>query len=230
MVSRCLQITEQDLHRLFAPFGPIHSVTLPTAKPTDDIKHSSERHRGFAFVWMLSHADAERALKGINGRVVGAKGKEKKTRREREEIARKKAETRLKAMRGEEVSEDEGDEEADGKVEGKEDKAGGEAKEGRAVAVDWALSKSKWEESVSQRQDDAMEVDGEEAEDEEVEEDKGVSSAEEDDEEAGGSDLDEDEDEEGVHERPHLPDTDVGTTLFVRNVPFEATEDDLRTL
>ncbi|KAG9123801.1 RNA recognition motif-containing protein [Ceratobasidium sp. 392] len=223
-------ITEDDLHRLFAPYGPIYSVTLPNAKPTDDAKTSPNRHRGFAFVWMLAHADAERAIKGVNGRVVGTKGKKKKTRKEREEIAREKAAKRLRKMKGEEESDEE-------EEEGEEANEGVKEKEGRVVAVDWALSKSKWEEAVLQRQDDeTMEVDGEEdggqsdeeQSDQEVDED---ASSEEEGSEADGSDEDEDEDEdEDVHERPQLPNTDVGTTLFVRNVPFEATEDDLRTL
>ena len=52
---------------------------------------------------------------------------------------------------------------------------------------------------------------------------------------------DEDDDDESEHsgeedgedapkDRPALPQTDVGTTLFIRNVPYDATEDDLRTL
>ncbi|KAG8702976.1 RNA recognition motif-containing protein [Ceratobasidium sp. 395] len=217
-------VTEEDLHRLFAPYGPIYSVTLPVAKPADDTNPSTSRHRGFAFVWMLAHADAERAIEGVNGQVVGAKGKKKKTRKEREDIAREKAAKRLSKMRGEEESDDD-------EVEGEEEN--GEEKEGRVVAVDWALSKSKWEEAVLQRQDgETMDVNREEDEGE-----AGEKSDEETDEEASSeseeseasSDEDEDEDEDR-HERPKLPNTDVGTTLFVRNVPFEATEDDLRTL
>lgn len=165
---------------------------------------------------MLSHADAEKALKGVNGRVVGAKGKEKKTRREREEIARQKAAARLRGMNGEEdepKEESEEESEAEGQETGK--------KEGRVVAVDWALSKSKWEEALSQRkEEEGMDLDDEEVKGESEEEsDKGEESEEEESEEDGEP-----------HERPQLPDTDIGTTLFVRNVPFEATEEDLRTL
>ncbi|CAE6349255.1 unnamed protein product [Rhizoctonia solani] len=212
-------ITESDLHELFAPYGPIFSITLPAAQ-FEGSESKTGRHRGFAFVWMLSHADAERALAGVNGRTVGAQKKQRKTRREREEAARAKAAARLRAMKGEEP-EDEDSEEED------EDKADGPAKEGRVVAVDWALSKSKWEEAVSQRQDEeAMEVDEQEGEgEEEVEPGSEIDSSEEEIEEES-----DEESEEEPHERPQLPDTDVGTTLFVRNVPFEATEDDLRTL
>ncbi|KAH7338464.1 hypothetical protein B0J17DRAFT_695265 [Rhizoctonia solani] len=217
--------SQRDLHELFAPYGPIYSITLPTAQ-SDESESKPARRRGFAFVWMLSHGDAERALKGVNGRTVGAQKKQRKTRREREEAARAKAAARLRAMKGGVPEENEESEEE----EKEDDHAEGPAKEGRVVAVDWALSKSKWEESVSQRQDEeAMEVDeqGEDEEEEEGEESESeVNSSEEEVSEEGS----EDEDEEGPHERPKLPDTDVGTTLFVRNVPFEATEEDLRTL
>ncbi|QRW07102.1 RNA recognition motif protein [Ceratobasidium sp. AG-Ba] len=227
-------VTEDDLHQLFAPYGPIYSVTLPSAKSTDDTKPTSNRHRGFAFVWMLAHADAERAIKGVNGRVVGAKGKKKKkTRREREEIAREKAAKRLKKLRGEEES-DEEEEEKD-----EDEPVEGEEKEGRVVAVDWALSKNKWEETVAQRQDeDTMDVDeagdGEKEDEDDEEEENEDDEDEDDDEDSFVQENSEAEngssDEEETHERPLLPNTDVGTTLFVRNVPFEATEDELRTL
>ncbi|CAE6494033.1 unnamed protein product [Rhizoctonia solani] len=215
-------VTERDLHELFAPYGPIFSITLPAAQ-SEESDSKPGRHRGFAFVWMLSHADAERALKGVNGRTVGAQKKQKKTRREREEAAREKAAARLRAMKGE-VPENE-----DSEREEKDDHANETLKEGRAVAVDWALSKDQWEETVSQRRDEeAMEVDGEEGEDEEGEEES-ESEAGSSEEEVSEEDSDGGSEEE-PHERPQLPDTDVGTTLFVRNVPFEATEDDMRTL
>ncbi|KAG9080463.1 RNA recognition motif-containing protein [Ceratobasidium sp. 370] len=73
-----------------------------------------------------------------------------------------------------------------------------------------------------------MEVDeeGEEQSDgDEEDEEKEVNSADEESEAEGSL-----EEDEKAHERPQLPNTDVGTTLFVRNLPFEATEDDLRTL
>ncbi|KAG8684723.1 RNA recognition motif-containing protein, partial [Ceratobasidium sp. 423] len=221
-------VTERDLHELFAPYGPIFSITLPTTQ-SDEPESKPGRHRGFAFVWMLSHADAEHALKGVNGRTVGAQKKQKKTRREREEAAREKAAARLRAMKGEEP---EGNE--DSEEEEKGDHADEPLKEGRVVAVDWALSKSKWEETVSQRQDEEMEIDGQ-GEEEEEEEEGGEEEGDKSRSEAGSSEEEvsegsDEESEEELHERPQLPNTDVGTTLFVRNVPFEATEDDMRTL
>jgi nucleolar protein 4 len=42
------------------------------------------------------------------------------------------------------------------------------------------------------------------------------------------SESNEEDEEESV--KPQLPLTETGTTVFIRNVPFDATEDDLRTL
>ncbi|GAB1521077.1 RNA recognition motif-containing protein [Rhizoctonia solani] len=219
-------VTESDLHALFAPFGPIFSITLPAAQ-SEGSESKPGRHRGFAFIWMLSRADAERALNSVNGRTVGAQKKQRKTRKEREEAARAKAAARLRAMRGEEPEAEESEEE--GEEEGEDENADAPVKEGRVVAVDWALSKSKWEETVSQRQDEAMEVD-EQDDDEEAESGNEVGSSEEEEDEEEEEEASDEDSEEEPHERPQLPDTDVGTTLFVRNVPFEATEDDLRAL
>ena len=98
----------------------------------------------------------------------------------------------------------------------------------RVVAVDWALSKDKWEEvkkeggEVKQEREDS---DG--ASDE--------ASGEEDEAEESGVEEDEDvemkeEDEDVKPVKPTLPTVDVGSTLFIRNLPFEVTEQELNTL
>ncbi|SPO20193.1 related to Nucleolar protein NOP4 [Ustilago trichophora] len=76
----------------------------------------------------------------------------------------------------------------------------------RTVAVDWALSKKDWEAK---------------ADESEPEED-----AEEEGKEAEAASGDESEPEE----RPKLPAPEEGTTLFVRNLPYQATEEELRNL
>jgi len=117
---------------------------------------------------------------------------------------------------------------------------------GRPIAVDWALSKERWEGEKGKFE--------EEAEDKDVDMDSDRESDSEDD---SDSDSDEalSEDGLGVHEidadsvtqpdgdsvsegdsdrgepvKPQLPQPDAGTTLFIRNVPYEATEDELRIL
>ncbi|GAC93349.1 hypothetical protein PHSY_000914 [Pseudozyma hubeiensis SY62] len=75
----------------------------------------------------------------------------------------------------------------------------------RAVAVDWALSKKDYEAKADE------------------------SESEEDAEDADGQDADS-ADEDDASERPQLPAPEEGTTLFVRNLPYQATEEELRNL
>ncbi|EST06452.1 RNA recognition motif domain protein [Kalmanozyma brasiliensis GHG001] len=70
----------------------------------------------------------------------------------------------------------------------------------RTVAVDWALSKKDWEAKADE-------------------------SEPEDSPDAAGSD-----DEDEPAERPQLPAPEEGTTLFIRNLPYQATEEELRNL
>lgn len=226
-------ITEQDLRAVFLPYGPIYSVDMPVKDSEDGGK---PRAKGFAFVWMLSRKDAERAMEGANGtkveagmaaRLVTDKQKKKKQRREEE-----KAEKVAKGQ-GEEAEEEE------------RDGSGARSKE-RMIAVDWALSKDKWQaEKAKQEQEDAdadmqMEEDDEEgsADSDGSESDDAQIGLHEGDSEGEGSGGSSDEydpsdsEEDGTEDRvkPALPPPETGTTLFVRNVPFEATEDELRTL
>lgn len=78
----------------------------------------------------------------------------------------------------------------------------------RVVAVDWALSKKDWE----------AKADESEPEDD----------AEADDKPSDAASGDEEDDEPA--ERPKLPAPEEGTTLFVRNLPYQATEEELRNL
>ena len=115
--------------------------------------------------------------------------------------------------------------------------------EGRPVAVDWALSKEKWEETQQsgKKADDIEET---------AEQDNASISSSSDNEvtNASGSngELDEDEDRDNEHveldkksegiidedipAKPKLPSVDVGSTLFIRNLPFETTEAELNLL
>lgn len=221
-------ITEQDLRAVFLPHGPIHSIHIPTGE--------GDKAKGFAFVWMLSKKDAEKALEECNGTAVRAgmaeglvtdKQKRKKLRREE-----KKRNSALK------VGGDDGDE-----IE-----AGAKTLEERVIAVDWALSKEKWQEEQAKM--DVDEQDGQFGAKSESSSNSGSSNSGSDDEsshsdeylgvnegDSGSSDDDgADEDEDVVDilaetsVKPTLPPPETGTTLFVRNVPFAATEDELRTL
>lgn len=219
-------ITSQDLRAIFLPYGPIHAIDIPLS--------DEGKGRGFAFVWMLSRKDAEQALERTNGNsirpglaeaLIGDKQKRKKARREEK-----------KRLMGHEEAEE---------VEAENHEAAGSSVKERTIAVDWALSKGKWEEEQAKTM--------EESEDE-ADDDIPVSSEGTGSENSLSSDEEEFPREEnfnvssdniGVHEgetdedarsegdiptRPQLPPPETGTTLFVRNVPFSATEDDLRSL
>jgi nucleolar protein 4 len=214
---------EQDLRALFLPFGPIHAVHVPSTTAED----GTPRGRGFAFVWMLSKADAARALAGVNGTKVRAG----LAARLAEEKNKKKKDARLER-----------------KKEGAEGDADDAAAKERVVAVDWALSKDRWEEEKTKAEEAGEDTEMDEAEasgsgsgssssSEEGDSDDedgglGVDDEDSDQDADSGSDDDDERDEADAEApvKPTLPQTDVGTTLFVRNVPYEATEDDLRQL
>ena len=200
--------------------------------------------RGFAFIWYLSKKDAERAIDGVNGREVtpGAITAPTMNKKERARL-RRKLRKQAEGEEGEDANAEEDVEEEDDKKEESSKVSG----KGRIVAVDWALSKDRYEEAKT--------IDaGEETSDEEVsnvedadsDEDKesdehgskneseasGVED-EENDEDASLSENEMDVDEHSENEesgKPTLPPPEVGTTLFVRNVPFDATEDEIRIL
>jgi len=205
-------IKEEDIKATFLPHGPIHSIDIP--------KTEDGRAKGFAFIWMMSKGDAQRALEKCNGmkiragiaeQFVQAKQKKKKQVRIEEKISKEK--TRKEQENAE------------------EDVAGVE----RIIAVDWALSKDRWkEEKAKMEVDEDVETDEGDSDDgggSENEDDSGPGSGSDGEEGLGDSSEEEGEgDEAEKPQKPQLPAPEAGTTLFVRNIPFEATEDELRVL
>jgi nucleolar protein 4 len=213
------QITADDLRALFTPHGAIHSVHIPTVphQPDHDAPSRSTPPtttkkplaRGFAFVWFLSKQDAARAISRVNGaKVYGGYAADKAIAAANKIAGRK------------EISKKKNEENA------------------RVIAVDWALSKDKWKEvnpsGENAEGDDEGSIlkihSGDEEEEEKYEDGKESSSTSQDEED--GDDVDDDairgsatSDQTG-----HPPPPAEGTTLFIRNVPFEATDDDLKEL
>ncbi|KAL5483572.1 NOP4 [Sanghuangporus weigelae] len=233
-------ITENDLRALFLPFGPIYSIDIPMSNSsTEDAKNDNRKPRakGFAFVWFFSKKDAEKAIAGVNGHAIEAGSivaptLNKKERQRLRRQLREKAKTDTGEDPENEDDNSSGDEDVIESSE-KTPKTGGAGS--RILAVDWALSKDKWEEAK------AKTLDEQPAENEEASESEADSSSDlrdEDDEESearSDESLEDDEDDEERPDaeepiKPTLPQTDVGTTLFVRNLPFDATEDELRVL
>ncbi|KAI5851924.1 RNA recognition domain-containing protein-containing protein [Tricharina praecox] len=111
--------------------------------------------------------------------------------------------------------------------------------EGRTVAVDWAVEKEEWEKARKDEEPAAVkdEVEEEDDDDDDQEEDEDVDGGvdiEDDDEEEGSDaeneddEMDEDEDDEDDEDDDEdRPPTDSTTTLFIRNLPYSATDDSL---
>ena len=235
--------TEQDIRAVFLPYGPIHSIHIPM----DDVQSSEPqlelpaeggptaavrkpRTKGFAFVWMLSKKDAEKAIEGCNGTVLRAgmaqsliSDKQKKKKERRLEAKRLRGSTAKKEEGG---GEDEGE-----KMENGQQEEGNKSTE-RVIAVDWALSKDRWEEERAKmdvEKDDSPESDANSGS--ETDTDNECLGMDGDGSEENDSESN-DEEEENEEERvkPQLPPPETGTTVFIRNIPFDATEDELRTL
>ncbi len=212
---------------MFLPFGPIYSVHIPLANVEEGKKPKA---RGFAFIWFFSKKDAERAIEGVNGKAVvaGAISAPTMNKKERARLRRKLRESQGKP--NEEDAEDSDDEgsKPDGHSEPQNTNE-------RIVAVDWALSKDKWEDAKALGGGDDEKVEGSEGSDsdEQAEEDSAVSGSEasgSEDDELDEMDVDEQRSDDEEPTKPTLPAPEEGTTVFVRNVSFDSTEDDLRTL
>ena len=212
-------ITEQDLRAVFLPHGSIYSVDIPQVNMNDDaIAENSKpaaprRGKGFAFVWMWNRKEAETAMNACNGIQVRA-GLATDLIKEKQ--------TKKKALREErkqvEASKSFGD-------------------PGRIIAVDWALSKNKWEDekkhlgrdtpsgSQSEQEGDD-DTEGSQAVADEQGDEPDSDSEEGSGDEVTVGDVSDDRELAG----PTLPQPEAGTTLFIRNIPFLATEDELRAL
>jgi len=59
-------ISEEELHRLFEPYGVVESAKLATDRDTG-------RSRGFGFVEMSNDSEAESAIAGLDGSAAGGR-------------------------------------------------------------------------------------------------------------------------------------------------------------
>ncbi|KAF8552784.1 RNA-binding domain-containing protein [Imleria badia] len=199
-------VTEQDLRAIFLPYGPIHSIHIPQAEVGDVKTEADAEHEG-----------SSKAARSKGFAFVWM-------------LSKKDAESALEKCNGMKV-------------------VAGMASDIRVIAVDWALSKERWvkeKEKLAEPDDDVekdMEIDDAErdasaSEDGEADSElEQLGIHEEGSGDEGGEDEDEDEDEDDGEDsdgdspkKPQLPHTDTGNTLFIRNIPFTATEDEIRTL
>ncbi|CAO1625472.1 unnamed protein product [Parajaminaea phylloscopi] len=227
-------VDASDLRAVFLPFGPIYKIDIPqkAAEPkrarggeqgegegegggaevdadadavASEAKSSSAaaaatpairtKGRGFGFVWLVSRADAARALEGVNGRAI--------RHGEAEKVAAKAA----KGSKGRQIAQKQLKDVRD------------DAQPERIVAVDWALSKTEWKKKEEEEGEEDKEGEGEG----EGEKDAEVDGADSDADGSGSQSADSDEEAQ----KPALPTPSEGTTLFVRNLPYEAAETEL---
>ena len=201
--------TEQDLRAVFLPYGPISSVHIPTSQKVVEGGENAPgkpRMKGFAFVWMLSRKDAERAMEGCNGITVRAGTAETLVSDKQKRKKQRRIELKMKAADNEEEDEEMADaQEEEEKEEMVDDKRATE----RVIAVDWALSKDKWKEDKAKMTEDVG-VDEGSSNDEDSDGDEGIEI---DDDEHSDSDSDSNE-EKPTKARLPLPKA-AGTTLFL---------------
>ncbi|KAG0262091.1 RNA recognition motif-containing protein [Actinomortierella ambigua] len=212
------KLRETELKELFGKYGVVQDVHLPR-------KYDGGPLRGFGFVQMVSLDEAEKAITNLNGtehhgRAIAVDWALSKDRFEEAEAN---------------ASEAPAPEGAEGDVEMKET-------EQQQHEEDAEMEDAQQEEDDEEGSDDAGD-DEDEAEVElnldhhrnsEDDDDEADSEAEDEDEQAeDDDDLEADlaaldaEEEREKQEKNALPDPSEGTTLFVRNLDFEATKDDL---
>lgn len=216
--------TTSDLFALFCPFGQIHSIDLPT----DD----KGKARGFAFVWFFKKDEAAAAMAKINGVTVHGGLTEWSERIKRGGEGKKQ--TRLRKKRDQFFGEKE-EAAAEGDAAAATATSSSKTPEGRVVAVDWAISKDKFEQAEQQQEqqqklEDATQKSSAASEDDS---DEDSDEEEEDDDDDGPVPLDLSEaqqvDDEEHSEQGQEP-TEEHPTLFVRNIQFESTSADLHAL
>jgi nucleolar protein 4 len=189
----------------------IPKVTPPApsaSEPSSLQTHSKPLTRGFAFVWFLSKRDAARAIEKVNGASLYAGyAADVKFANKSQIEGRRKIRNRIKS------------------------------EDARAVAVDWALGKEKWasaqnalKENLADGDQDIMGVD-----DNDGHEDWTNESSSDMSDIASASEIDADgasaDGKGGVNSTSeHPPQPEEGSTLFIRNVPFDTTDDELKTL
>ncbi|CAM9198803.1 unnamed protein product [Chrysoparadoxa australica] len=198
---------EKDLADIFLQFGPLAEVHIPKVEVTfmrknretgQEEQHSKSKGRGFAFVQFLCMTDALRVVKDHG--MVTICGREAAVDFA---IAKKKFD---EIQAGTKAVGEEHEEEHEEEQEKEESKAA-------------FLGRSTDDEGTG-------EVDASDSEDEGTGSEEGQEGGEEEEEE-GSEEVDSEDEEEDEDEEKQPSDVSKGCTVFVRNVPFDASEDSL---
>lgn len=196
-------MTVDDLRAVFLPYGALYDVSIPLQESKTET--DSPKGRGFAFVWFVSKTDAAKAMEALNGVPLRHGAAEQSTLK------------RAKGKKGREAAKE------------ALDKVQENAQPARPVAVDWSVSQKEW---LAQEQDAQYDDDEETPEqDAEQPEESNTSTVEQDSEgDSSIEEADDDDEPETPSEPPKLATPEAGTTLFIRNLPYQATEAELKEL
>ncbi|KAF7727778.1 RNA recognition motif-containing protein [Apophysomyces ossiformis] len=195
---------EADLKRLFEKHGKVLDVQLPR-------KYEGGPLRGFAFIQFDSVKEAEAALNALNatehvGRTIAVDwslSKERFTKLEEEDKQQEETQEEVEEEQANEASAEtgEGEEQSEEEEDEDEDKDNDEEEEEEEQSADEVDADSDEEmKEATESEDEEMEVD---------------------------SDMEAEESAATKKER-RFPQVSEGTTLFVRNLLFETTEEDLK--
>ncbi|KAG1833636.1 hypothetical protein DFJ58DRAFT_822140 [Suillus subalutaceus] len=238
--------TSTDLQTTFSDLAPVRYAFVVSKKGSGESK-------GFGYVSFSIKEDAQTAFDTastegieINGRKLRVKWADKKMDKDKFESSKERVEKDKFRSSKEHVTKEKKREAKNQEV--KTQKVIKQETKKREQEVQKQEEKAKLEE-VNESDAESDDVEEGDVKMVDVEDNEAELSGAEDEEEQLGlhedehSDEDEDEDIEDDDEKeaisvehhqrpmkPQLPQTDTGTTLFIRNIPFIATEDELRAL
>ncbi|KAJ2904258.1 uncharacterized protein MKZ38_008469 [Zalerion maritima] len=223
----------EDLSKLFLSFGKIKFADLP---------QSQGKLSGFGFVTLRGRKNAETAIAALNGKEIDGRtiavdwavDKETWEKEKAKEIAAEKA-VRRAAREAEKEAKKKGKNE-DGKDKNKESEEektdAEEPKVSKATDdydpdADIAAFMDKMEDFDSEPEDEGDEDD--EVEWENTDDEDTSSEEDEDASDKDSEDKDAASDDEHEAPKPKKPLTDNTTTVFVRNLPYTTTDEELKT-
>ncbi|KAF9307095.1 RNA recognition motif-containing protein [Mortierella antarctica] len=206
---------EQELRALFTKYGTVHEINLPR-------KYEGGPLRGFGFVQMENLDATEKAVAALNGtehhgRTIAVDWALSKDRFE-------EAEAKVQAP-APEADQDVEMEDASAKDEENDEEE--EAADGEEEEDDDEEDEDEESSDTENDGDEDLDLDHLQGDDDEDDEENSDEEEEEEDDEAALAALDAEEAREKEQTKMVLPDPSEGTTLFIRNLDFEATKDDL---
>ncbi|KAG1091958.1 hypothetical protein G6F42_019311 [Rhizopus arrhizus] len=202
---------EADLRTLFEKYGKVHDVKLPR-------KYEGGPLRGFAFIQFEKVEEGKAAMEAVNatehhGRTIAVDWSIPKTQyREAEESEKAAAAAAAAAANTTADDEDTEMKEASNDDDDNEDES--------------SSSSDEDEEDSEDNSDEEAEVDS----DEDDQDDSNEDDSDQEDEEADSDEEDKEDVEAKKAAKKTGPTTAEGTTLFIRNLLFESTEEDLKQL